>query len=84
MSNSVIDIQALMVKVARSLVDDESAVQVIAETVGTQTILHLKVAAADVGKLIGKQGRTARSLRAVLLAISVTQGVQYGLDITES
>jgi predicted RNA-binding protein YlqC (UPF0109 family) len=84
MSHSVRDVEALMVRVARSLVDDESAVQITAETVGTQTFLRLKVAAEDVGKLIGKQGRTARSLRAVLVAISVSQGFQYSLDITES
>jgi hypothetical protein len=46
-------------------------------------MLHLRVDAADVGKVIGKQGRTARSLRTILAAVSVKLGRQFSLEIVE-
>lgn len=64
------------------LVDDEGAVQVqYASTAERGVTLQVKCAPADFGKLIGAQGRTARSLRTVLGAASVKQGARYSLDI---
>jgi len=45
--------------------------------------MELPVGASDVGKLIGKQGLTARSIRTVLGAASMKAGHQYTLDILE-
>ena len=56
--------------VARALVDEPERVSV-SEVGGMHTsILELKVAKADIGKIIGKQGRTAGALRILLSAIS--------------
>jgi len=76
-------IQVLIADVARALVDDESAVQVTIQQIGLQTVLRLQVASNDVGKIVGKQGRTARSLRTILGAIGQSRGVQYSLDIVQ-
>jgi predicted RNA-binding protein YlqC (UPF0109 family) len=77
-------IQGLVARIAAALVDDEHSVQVTSELIGTQTVLRLQVAPGDVGKLIGKQGRTARSIRTVLEAIGIVQGARYSLDIIQA
>lgn len=79
----VLSTQFLIAGIAKALVDDESAVQVAVEKIGLQTVRRLHVAAQDVGKVVGKQGRTARSLRTILGAIGMCQGVHYGLDIVQ-
>jgi len=81
--NTVSDVEELVREIARSLVDEPAVVQV--ESVGRDdgTVLQLRVAPQDVGKVIGKQGRTARSVRAVLGAISVKLHHRYALDILE-
>ncbi len=67
--------------IAKSLVDDPSQVQVN-EVEGEQsTILELRVAEADVGKVIGKQGRIAKAMRTVLAAASVRSGRRAILEI---
>jgi uncharacterized protein len=73
----------LVLEIARALVDspEEVSVEVIKETEGT--ILRLRVAQSDVGKVIGKQGRTARSLRTILSAASMKQKHRFSLDIVE-
>ena len=47
------------------------------------TVLRLRVAPTDVGKVIGKQGRTARSVRTILGAVSMKHHHRYTLDILE-
>ena len=47
------------------------------------TVLRLRVAPGDVGKVIGKQGRTARSVRTILGAVSMKLHHRYTLDILE-
>ena len=64
------------------LVDDQNAVRVHrTNTVKAGVTLHVKCASQDIGKLIGKQGRTARSLRTILEAVSVKHGMRYWLDL---
>ncbi|MDR2820633.1 MAG: KH domain-containing protein [Desulfovibrio sp.] len=75
--------KALIEYVARSLVDSPDEVQV-SEVEGEQTtVLELKVAKEDVGKVIGKQGRTARAMRAILSAVSVKSKKRAVLEILE-
>jgi predicted RNA-binding protein YlqC (UPF0109 family) len=76
-------VDELVREIARALVDEPAAVEV--ETVGRDenTILKLRVAPQDVGKMIGKQGRTARSVRAILGAVGMKQHHRYTLDILE-
>jgi hypothetical protein len=73
----------LVREIARALVDEPEAVEVDSVERGDSTILELSVAPQDVGKVIGKQGRTARAVRTVLGAVSVKLHRRYTLDILE-
>lgn len=68
---------------AKSLVDNPNEVAV-KEVVGEQTtVVELRVAKADLGKVIGKQGRTARSMRTILMAASTKLQKRSVLEIVE-
>jgi uncharacterized protein len=73
----------LVREIARALVDVPDAVQVEADSREENTVLRLRVAPQDVGKVIGKQGRTARSVRTILGAVSMKLHHRYTLDILE-
>lgn len=77
------DMRDLVTQIARALVDIPEAV--VVETVEREesTVLRLRVAPTDVGKVIGKQGRTARSVRTILGAVSMKHHHRYTLDILE-
>ena len=69
--------------IAKSLVDDPSAVSVN-ETEGERgSVLELRVAQGDIGKVIGKYGRIAKALRTVLSASASREGKHYSLDILD-
>ncbi len=69
--------------IAKSLVDRPENVTVI-ETEGEKTtIIELRVAQEDLGKVIGKQGRTARSMRTILNAAGTKIGKRCVLEILE-
>jgi predicted RNA-binding protein YlqC (UPF0109 family) len=73
----------LVEDIAKALVDipDEVAVK---EVEGEQvTVLELKVAPSDLGKVIGKQGRTARSIRTLLGAAGMKLNRRFTLEILE-
>lgn len=73
----------LIEDIAKGLVDapDDVAVNILE---GEQsTVLELKVAPGDLGKVIGKQGRTARSIRTILGAASMKLNRRYTLEILE-
>ncbi|HWE53283.1 MAG TPA: KH domain-containing protein [Bryobacteraceae bacterium] len=73
----------LIEDIAKALVDapDDVAVNVIE---GEQTtVLELKVAPGDLGKVIGKQGRTARSIRTILGAAGMKLNRRFTLEILE-
>lgn len=78
------DMKVLMTELAKALVDEPEAVVVEAIADGESTLLRLYVAPNDIGKVIGKQGRTARSLRTILGAASMKFQHRFGLDIVES
>jgi len=73
----------LVLKIARALVDSPESVSVEVVNEAEGTILRLRVAQSDVGKVIGKQGRTARSLRTILSAASMKLRHRFALDIVE-
>jgi predicted RNA-binding protein YlqC (UPF0109 family) len=73
----------LVREIAQALVDDPSAVQIESVSRDESTVLRLRVAPQDVGKVIGKQGRTARSVRTILGAVSMKLHRRYTLDILE-
>ncbi len=69
--------------IAKSLVDNPDAV-IVTEVEGEQTsVLELKVAKEDLGKVIGKQGRTARAMRTILGAASTKAKKRSVLEILE-
>ena len=69
--------------IVKALVDDVEAVEVReVERKGT-LFIEVRVAEGDMGKLIGRQGRTVRALRSLLHAASVKQNRRYLLDVIE-
>ena len=77
------ELKNLMETVAKALVDTPEEVEVT-EIAGEQTtVLELKVAQSDLGKVIGKQGRTARALRTILNAASTKLKKRSVLEIIE-
>ena len=73
----------LVEDVAKALVASPDAVSV-RELEGDQnTILELRVAPGDLGKVVGKQGRTARSIRTLLAAASMKLNRRFTLEILE-
>jgi predicted RNA-binding protein YlqC (UPF0109 family) len=69
--------------IAKSLVDDPSAVVVNVVEGEKATILELRVAAEDIGKVIGKHGRIAKAIRTVLQAATVKTGKRSVLEILD-
>jgi predicted RNA-binding protein YlqC (UPF0109 family) len=70
--------------IVRELVRDADAVEVREiERDPAKVIIEVRVAQEDMGKLIGKQGKTVRALRSLLHAVSVKRGRRYVLDIVE-
>ena len=73
----------LIVHLARQLVEQPDAVQVSEYQDGDETVYELRVAAEDLGKVIGKQGKTARALRVVLSAAAAKLNRRAALEILE-
>ncbi|HEU0166597.1 MAG TPA: KH domain-containing protein [Chloroflexota bacterium] len=67
--------------VAQNLVSKPDEVKVEEVESGRQTVVELTVARSDVGKVIGKQGRTARALRSILKVAAAKQGKRASLEI---
>ncbi len=77
------EMKDLITYIAKALVDHPEAVEV-KEVEGEQTsVIELKVAKDDLGKVIGKQGRTARSMRTILSAASAKIRKRAVLEIIE-
>ena len=69
--------------VVKALVDDPSAVDVRELQREGTTRIEVRVAQPDMGKVIGKQGRTVRALRSLVYAAGVKQHRRYVLDVVE-
>ena len=69
--------------IAKSLVDDPTQVSVTQVRHGSQTILRLKVAKEDMGRVIGKRGRVASAMRTLLMVSAAQEGKRVTLDIVE-
>jgi predicted RNA-binding protein YlqC (UPF0109 family) len=77
------NLKVLIEEIARTLVDNPDDVQVT-EVQGEQTtVLELRVASEDLGKVIGKQGRTARAMRTLLAAAGTKNQMRAVLEILE-
>ncbi|HCC53538.1 MAG TPA: RNA-binding protein [Desulfobulbaceae bacterium] len=73
----------LVTFIATSLVDDPAAVQVAETESDDVVVLELRVAKEDLGKVIGKQGRTARAMRSLLSAAAGRDNRKARLEIME-
>lgn len=73
----------LVEKIAKALVDNPDKVQVSQLDGEQSSIIELKVAPEDVGKVIGKQGRTAQSIRVILGAAGMKLKKRVSLEIVE-
>ncbi len=83
MESSGLSMKELITYIAKELVDYPDQVSV-SEIEGEQTsVLELKVAKEDLGKVIGKQGRTARAMRTILSAVSTKIRKRAVLEILE-
>lgn len=77
------EMKDLIAYIAKALVDNPEAVEV-SEVEGEQTsVIELKVDKSDLGKVIGKQGRTARAMRTILSAASTKIRKRSVLEIIE-
>ncbi|BDC47742.1 MAG: KH domain-containing protein [Acidobacteria bacterium] len=76
-------VKGLVEEIAKALVDEPDQVSVNEVQGERVTVLELKVAPGDVGKVIGKQGRTARSIRTLLGAAGMKLDRTYNLEILE-
>ena len=77
------DVRELVLQIAKALVDEPELVTVEALDGSDGTVLELRVAQRDLGKVIGKQGRTARSLRTIIGAASMKLRKRHTLEIIE-
>jgi predicted RNA-binding protein YlqC (UPF0109 family) len=75
--------EELVAHIARSLVDNAEAVRVSRSDDNDTVIIELAVAPEDLGKVIGKQGRTARAMRSLLAALATRENRRSRLEIVE-
>lgn len=83
MSEQSGDVRALVEQVAKALVDEPGQVSVNQVEEEGETVLELTVAPNDLGKVIGRQGRTARALRTLLGAAGLRLHKHFELEILE-
>jgi uncharacterized protein len=76
-------LKPLIERIAKALVDDPEGVEVTEIDNDRNTIVELRVADGDIGKVIGKDGRTAQSIRTILVAASTKIGRRAHLDILD-
>ena len=69
--------------IARNLVDDPDAVEVTEIGGERSTVLQLRVAPDDMGKVIGRRGRTARAIRSLVRAAASHDGMSATVEIVE-
>lgn len=75
--------KSLMLDIVQALVDYPDDVRVDVMEDSDMSLIRVRVAPTDIGKVIGKQGRTARSLRTIVSAISMKYHRRFALDIVE-
>lgn len=70
--------------IVKALVDDQTAVDVREIDRGGLTLIEVRVAQADMGKVIGKQGRTVRALRSLANAVGIKRQRRFVLEVVEA
>lgn len=69
--------------IAKSLVDNPDCVQVTESKENETTVVQLKVADEDMGKVIGKQGRIAKAIRTVVKAGAIKNNIRVAVEIVQ-
>jgi uncharacterized protein len=77
------DVKVLLEHVTRALVDAPDQVSVNQVDEDGETVLELTVAESDLGRVIGKSGRTARALRTLISAAGIKAHKRFALEILE-
>ncbi len=75
------ELEKLLLVLARSLVEEPDAVEVSGTETDSRVDLELRVAQEDMGKIIGRQGRTIRAIRTVVKAASVKLGKRVNVEV---
>ena len=73
----------LLTYIARSLVDNPDAVEVTEQVTNGETVLELRVAPEDMGKVIGRQGRIAKWIRVLVRSVGQRKGTRVSVEITD-
>jgi uncharacterized protein len=76
-------LENLLLVLARSLVDEPDKVEVSGTETDSRVDLELRVAPEDMGRVIGRQGRTIRSIRTVVKAASVKLGKRVSVEVPD-
>jgi predicted RNA-binding protein YlqC (UPF0109 family) len=79
----VAQLENLLLVLARSLVDEPGKVEVSGTVSDSRVELELRVAPADMGRVIGRQGRTIRAIRTVVKAASVKAGKRVTVEVPD-
>jgi uncharacterized protein len=74
---------AVLEYVARAMADEPEAVAVDAEKKGRTVVLSLRVGGSDMGRVIGRRGRTAQALRSLVAAAGARDGITTSVDIVD-
>ena len=82
-TGSEMPLKQLIHSIAVALVDHPDEVDVVEVPGDHNTVIELRVAKDDIGKVIGKEGRTAQSMRTLLTALSTKLGRRAHLDIVD-
>jgi len=77
------DLKELLTYIAKNLVDDPDEVNVTEREDETETVFELRVNASDMGKVIGRQGRIAKEIRALMRSVASRQGKRINVDIVD-
>jgi len=77
------DLKELLTYIAQSLVDNPDEVNVTERETETETVFELRVNSTDMGKVIGRQGRIAKEIRALMRSVAVRQGKRISVDIVD-
>ena len=73
----------LLIYIAKSLVDEPDAVSVTEKETDSETVLELRVAPGDMGKVIGRHGKIAREIRVLMRSVAQKQGKHVTVDIVD-
>jgi uncharacterized protein len=70
-------------KIVTQLVDDKESVEISEEKGERATVIKLRVAPTDMGRIIGREGRTVKAIRSLLFVAGQKHGKRFVLDIVE-